>query len=95
MRVRIRMETKLARIAEIDKTDSIMKFTSLAHLLNQEALEQCYHDSNKQKCHWNRYGRTKGRGGRPLFQAVYYRLLETELTLLGNYVHLEGWALFF
>src|SRR5690625_3049190 len=38
------METKLARIAEIAKNDSEMKFTSLAHLLNHQWLKTCHHE---------------------------------------------------
>ncbi len=37
------METKLLRIAELAKSDPKMKFTSLAHLLNKQALAQCHH----------------------------------------------------
>lgn len=46
---RIRLETKLIRIAELAKRDPSMKFTSLAHLLNHEYLKQCHHElpSNK------------------------------------------------
>jgi hypothetical protein len=33
------METKLLRIAELAKSEPKMKFTSLAHLLNKEALK--------------------------------------------------------
>ncbi|MDR7235956.1 group II intron reverse transcriptase/maturase [Neobacillus drentensis] len=36
------MKTKLLRIAELAKFDSKMKFTSLAHLLNNQALVQCH-----------------------------------------------------
>ncbi|MFC0273648.1 hypothetical protein ACFFIX_19845 [Metabacillus herbersteinensis] len=36
------METKLLRIAELAKSDPKMKFTSLAHLLNKQALVQCH-----------------------------------------------------
>ena len=32
------METKLLRIAELAKFDPKMKFTSLAHLLNEQSL---------------------------------------------------------
>lgn len=38
------MNTKLVRIAELAQTNPEMKFTSLAHLLNEEALEQCHHE---------------------------------------------------
>lgn len=38
------METKLARIAELAKTNSTMAFTSLAHLLNEDNLKQCHHE---------------------------------------------------
>jgi group II intron reverse transcriptase/maturase len=36
------METKLLRIAELAKSDSKMKFTSLTHLLNEHSLAQCH-----------------------------------------------------
>jgi RNA-directed DNA polymerase len=36
------METKLLRIAELAKADPKMKFTSLAHLLNEHSLAQCH-----------------------------------------------------
>lgn len=32
------------RIAELAKSQNEMKFTSLAHLLNEEALKQCHHE---------------------------------------------------
>ncbi|MEH7549723.1 MULTISPECIES: group II intron reverse transcriptase/maturase [Bacillaceae] len=38
------METKLLRIAELAKSDSKMKFTSLAHLLNEQSLAQCHQE---------------------------------------------------
>ena len=38
------METKLLRIAELAKSDPKMKFTSLAHLVNVQALIQCHHE---------------------------------------------------
>ncbi|MDC3417553.1 group II intron reverse transcriptase/maturase [Aquibacillus salsiterrae] len=38
------MNTKLIRIAELAKTNEKMKFTSLAHLLNEEALKQCHYE---------------------------------------------------
>ena len=38
------METKLIRIAELAKEQPDMKFTSLAHLLNEETLKQCHHE---------------------------------------------------
>ena len=38
------METKLLRIAELAKFDPKMKFTSLAHLLNEQSLVQCHHE---------------------------------------------------
>jgi RNA-directed DNA polymerase len=37
------METKLLRIAELAKSQPKMKFTSLAHLLNEQSLTQCHH----------------------------------------------------
>ncbi|MFD2618621.1 reverse transcriptase domain-containing protein [Terrilactibacillus laevilacticus] len=38
------METKLLRIAEIAKSQPKLKFTSLAHLLNEESLKQCHRE---------------------------------------------------
>ena len=38
------METKLDRIAELAAMNEQMKFTSLAHLLNVEALIKCHHE---------------------------------------------------
>ncbi|MDF9762255.1 hypothetical protein OKW24_004028 [Peribacillus simplex] len=35
------METKLLRITELAKAK--LKFTSLAHLLNEQSLVQCHH----------------------------------------------------
>ncbi|MFE8698141.1 hypothetical protein ACFYKT_17495 [Cytobacillus sp. FJAT-53684] len=43
------METKLLRIAEIAKSQPEAKFTSLAHLLNQESLTKCHHDLPNKK----------------------------------------------
>src|SRR6478672_6542191 len=38
------METKLLRIAELAKSDTKMKFTFLAHLINEQSLVQCHHE---------------------------------------------------
>ncbi|WP_338452497.1 hypothetical protein R4Z09_11795 [Niallia oryzisoli] len=43
------METKLLRIAELAKSDPKMKFTSLAHLLNEQSLGQCHHELPNRK----------------------------------------------
>ncbi|MFJ5717506.1 group II intron reverse transcriptase/maturase [Neobacillus sp. NPDC093127] len=43
------METKLMRIAELAKSHPDMKFTSLAHLLDEEALKQCHHELPNKK----------------------------------------------
>ncbi|WP_338452482.1 hypothetical protein R4Z09_11705 [Niallia oryzisoli] len=43
------METKLLRIAEFAKSDPKMKFTSLAHLLNEQSLIQCHHELPNKK----------------------------------------------
>jgi RNA-directed DNA polymerase len=43
------METKLIRIAEVAKTQPKERFTSLAHLINEDALKQCYHEMSKRK----------------------------------------------
>ena len=37
------METKLIRIAELAKSQSKMKFTSLIHLLDEDTLKQCHY----------------------------------------------------
>ncbi|MGG3498485.1 group II intron reverse transcriptase/maturase [Peribacillus simplex] len=43
------METKLLRIAELAKSEPEMKFTSLAHLLNEQSLTQCHHELPNKK----------------------------------------------
>lgn len=43
------METKLIRIAELAKSRPEMKFTSLAHLLDSEALIQCHRELPRKK----------------------------------------------
>lgn len=43
------METKLARIAEIARGRPNEKFTSLAHLLNEEMLKQCHAELSRGK----------------------------------------------
>ncbi|WP_248278484.1 hypothetical protein [Bacillus sp. DNRA2] len=43
------METKLLRIAELAKVKPNMKFTSLTHLLNEEALTRCHHELSSRK----------------------------------------------
>ncbi|UII55589.1 group II intron reverse transcriptase/maturase [Cytobacillus spongiae] len=43
------METKLLRIAELAKSEPKMKFTSLAHLLNEQSLTQCHHELPNKK----------------------------------------------
>ncbi|WP_262173361.1 group II intron reverse transcriptase/maturase [Saccharococcus sp. Marseille-Q5394] len=43
------METKLLRIAELAKSETRMKFTSLAHLLNKQSLVQCHHELPNKK----------------------------------------------
>jgi RNA-directed DNA polymerase len=43
------METKLLRIAELAKSDPKMKFTSLAHLLNEQSLVQCHFELPNKK----------------------------------------------
>jgi RNA-directed DNA polymerase len=43
------METKLMRIAELARSHPDMKFTSLAHLLDEEALKQCHHELPNKK----------------------------------------------
>ena len=43
------METKLLRIAELAKSYPKLKFTSLAHLLNEQSLIQCHHELPNKK----------------------------------------------
>lgn len=43
------METKLLRIAELAKSQPEAKFTSLAHLLNEDTLTQCHHELPSKK----------------------------------------------
>jgi len=57
------METKLERISELAENDSELKFTSLAHLLNEENLKKCYRELGKNKAPgvdgetWDEYGK--------------------------------------
>ena len=43
------METKLARIAEAARKRPNEKFTSLAHLINKEAIKECHKEMNNKK----------------------------------------------
>ncbi|MFZ3591815.1 hypothetical protein ACOI1C_22035 [Bacillus sp. DJP31] len=43
------METELLRIAELAKSDPKMKFTSLAHLPNEQSLVQCHRELPNKK----------------------------------------------
>ncbi|MEM5595447.1 reverse transcriptase domain-containing protein [Niallia circulans] len=43
------METKLLRIAELAKSNTKMKFTSLAHLLNEQSLTHCHFELPNKK----------------------------------------------
>ncbi|UAL48009.1 reverse transcriptase [Sutcliffiella horikoshii] len=43
------METKLVRIAELAKAQPKMKFTSLAHLMNENSLKQCHYELPSKK----------------------------------------------
>ena len=43
------METQLIRIAEVAKAQPKEKFTSLAHLINEDALKQCHQEMSKRK----------------------------------------------
>jgi len=43
------METKLARIAEVARKQPQEKFTSLAHLINEETIKQCHREMNGKK----------------------------------------------
>ena len=40
------LSTGLNRLSEIAARDSSVKFTSLAHLLTEEFLKDCYHELN-------------------------------------------------
>ena len=42
------LSTKLNRISEIAKQDPKIRFTSLAHLLSEEYLKECYGELNRQ-----------------------------------------------
>ena len=43
------METKLARIAEIARKRPQERFTSLAHLINEETIKLCHREMNGKK----------------------------------------------
>ena len=43
------METQLTRIAEVAKTRPNEKFTSLAHLINEEILKDCHQQMSRKK----------------------------------------------
>jgi group II intron reverse transcriptase/maturase len=43
------METKLTRIAEVARTRPNEKFTSLAHLINEEAIKECHKEMSRKK----------------------------------------------
>jgi RNA-directed DNA polymerase len=43
------METKLTRIAEAARMRPDEKFTSLAHLINEEAIKECHREMNRKK----------------------------------------------
>lgn len=43
------METKLARIAEVARNKPNERFTSLAHLINEDMLLQCHQEQKSQK----------------------------------------------
>ncbi|CQR70503.1 Group II intron-encoded protein LtrA [Sporomusa ovata DSM 2662] len=43
------METQLTRIAEVAKTRPNEKFTSLAHLINEESLKDCHQQMSRKK----------------------------------------------
>ena len=42
-----KLSTQLNRLSEIAKEDSKVKFTSLAHLLDEECLKECYRELNQ------------------------------------------------
>lgn len=43
------MDTKLERIAEVARTRPKEKFTSLAHLINEEMLQICHREVDRKK----------------------------------------------
>lgn len=43
------METKLTRIAEVAKARPKERFTSLAHLINEEMIEICHKEMSRKK----------------------------------------------
>jgi len=57
------METKLERISKLAENDSDLKFTSLAHLLDEKNLKKCYRELGKNKAPgvdgetWEEYGK--------------------------------------
>ncbi len=57
------METKLERISKLAENDSDLKFTSLAHLLDEKNLKKCYRELGKNKAPgvdgetWDEYGK--------------------------------------
>lgn len=57
------METELERISELAEEDSDLKFTSLAHLLDEKNLKKCYRELGKNKAPgvdgetWDEYGK--------------------------------------
>jgi RNA-directed DNA polymerase len=63
------METKLERIADLAKSQPRMKFTSLAHLLNEESLKQCHHELPSKKA-TGVNGTTKERYGENLDENI-------------------------
>jgi hypothetical protein len=67
------METKLLRIAELAKSHPVMKFTSLAHMLNEDALKQCHNGlPNKKETGVNRT--TKEEYGKQIDIYLHYVL---------------------
>lgn len=56
------LSTKLNRLSELASKDPRLKFTSLAHLLDEECLEECYRELNRYAAYgidqvsWKTYG---------------------------------------
>jgi group II intron reverse transcriptase/maturase len=66
------VETKVARIADMAKTDPNLRFTSIGHLINEDMLRECH----------KRMKAGKATGVDGVTKAVYEQNLETNLTRL-------------
>jgi RNA-directed DNA polymerase len=68
------VETKLARIANMAKTDPNLRFTSIGHLINEEALRECH----------KRMKAGKATGVDGVTKAMYEQDLEANLSKLAE-----------